>query len=282
MTTLTTNSNLASMYEQAGVFLNLDQAARAQSAWFKSFRDDKDVRSFFKKKSVLAKGTSLQVAVIAQIAHVVVSCIEDGEPDLAPTGSEVRELMKSATELATKLNSARPSWLIPEVRTRGFQEPLRKLQATPSIVPARTAGRLPMTQRRTFILRLAHAICEISDEIPVRFITAATARAWEETTERQVREVLTAEERDSIRALVKVKRRNLVDSENTAHLAVSRASVMPSRTSPKPDTRTDGQRLAQVLDIVNGFSDETAAIVLHDALTTAASELGIEPDLTGE
>jgi len=139
-----------------------------------------------------------------------------------------------------------------------------------------------MTQRRTFILRLAYAICEACGEIPIRLITAATARAWEETTERQVYDVLTADERDSIRALVEAKRRNQAESENTAHLAVSRASVARNRTSQMPDTRTDGQRLAQALDIVNGFADETAVIVLYDALSTAASELGIEPESTGE
>jgi len=45
-----------------------------------------------------------------------------------------------------------------------------------------------------------------------------------------------------------------------------------------PDTRTDSQRLAHALDIVGGLADETAAIVLHDALITAAAEPGIEPD----
>ncbi|WP_321952111.1 hypothetical protein [Paraburkholderia bannensis] len=279
MTTLTTNSHLALMYAQANAFLNLDQAARAQSDWFESLRDDKDVRSFFKKKKLLAKGTSLQVAVISQIARAVVDCIEEGEPDIAPTGAEVRDIMKSATDLATKLTAAPPSWLTPDARTRGFQEPLRKLQTMPSTVPVRTAGRLPMTQRRTLILRLAHAICEACGEIPVRLITAVVARAWEETLERQVYEVLTAAERDSIRARVEAKRRSQADSENAAHLAMSRASVGRLPTSPMPDARTDAQRLAQALDIVRGLADETAAIVLHDALSTAAAELGIEPDL---
>lgn len=264
------------MYEQSNAFLNLDQTARAKSDWFTRFRDDKDVRSFFKKKSVLAKGTSLQVAVIAQIAHAVISCVEDGEPDAAPTGSEVNKLKKSAADLATKLSLAHTSWLIPEARRRGFQEPLRKLQTMPSVVPARSAGRLPMTERRTFILRLALAICEISDDIPIRFITAATARAWEETTERQVREVLTATEKASIRALVEANRREFAESENATHLAVSRASIVPNRTAPRADMRTDGQRLAQIFSILNSFADETAAIVFHDALATAASELGIE------
>ncbi|SDC49193.1 hypothetical protein SAMN05421548_10799 [Paraburkholderia lycopersici] len=266
------------MYEQAGAFLNLDQAARAQSDWFRCFRDDKDFRSFFKKKKLLAKGTSLQVTVISQIARAIVDCIEEGEPDLAPTGSEVSDIMKSATDLATKLTAARPSWLTPDARTRSFQEPLRKLQTMPSVVPVRTAGRPPMTQRRTLIIRLAHAICEACDEIPIRVITAVVARAWEETLERQVYEVLTATERVSIRALVEAKRRNEADSENTAHLAMSRASIPRNRTSPVPDTRTDAQRLAQALDIVGGCADGTAAIVLHDALSTAAAELGLEPD----
>jgi hypothetical protein len=270
------------MYGQATAFLNLDQTARAKSVWFTSFRDDKDVRYFFKKKSVLAEGTSLQVAVIAQIAHAVVSCVEDGEPDVAPTGSDVNKLKKSAADLAATLNSAHTSWLIPEARTRGFQEPLRKLQTMPSIVPPRSAGRLPMTERRTFILRLAHTICEISDDIPIRFITAATARAWEETTERQVRDVLTATEKASIRALVETNRRNLADSENATHLAVSRASIVPNRTVPRADMRTDSERLAQIFSILNSFADETAAIVFHDALATAASEMGIKPDSNDE
>ncbi|MCE4543039.1 MULTISPECIES: hypothetical protein [unclassified Caballeronia] len=278
MTTLTTSSHLALMYKQASDFLNLDQAARARSDWFRSFRDDKDVRGFFTKKKLLAQGTGLQVTVISQIARAIVDCIEEGEQDLAPTGSEVRDIMKSATDLATKLTAAHSSWLTPDARTRGFQEPLRKLQTMPSIVPVRTAGRLPMTQRRTLILRLAHAICEACDEIPVRLITAVVARAWEETLERQVYDVLTAAERVSIRVLVEAKRRNQADSENTAHLVISRASVPRNRTSPVPDSRTDAQRLAQALDIVGGFADETAATVLHDALSTAAVELGIEPD----
>jgi hypothetical protein len=42
--------------------------------------------------------------------------------------------------------------------------------------------------------------------------------------------------------------------------------------------RTDGQRLAQIFSILNSLADETAAIVLHDALATASSELGIELD----
>ncbi|MGP8434960.1 hypothetical protein ACT2FY_24295 [Paraburkholderia fungorum] len=278
MTTLTTNLRLASMYEQASAFLNLDQAARAQSDWFKSFRDDKDVRSFFKKKKLLAKGTSLQVTVISQVARAIVECIEEGEPDLAPTGSEVNDIMKSATDLATKLTAARPSWLAPGARTRGFQESLRTLQTMPSIVPPRTAGRLPMTQRRTLIIRLAHAICEACDEIPIRVITAVVARAWEETLERQVYDVLTAIERVSIRALVQAKRRNQADVENTVHLALSRASVPRSRAASTPDTRTDAQRLAQALEIVGGCADETAAIVLYDALSAASAELGLEPD----
>jgi hypothetical protein len=282
MTTLTTNSHLALMYEQASAFLNVDQAARAQSDWFRSFRDDKDVRSFFKKKKVLAKGTSLQVTVISQIARAIVDCIEEGEPDLAPTGSEVRDIMKSATDLATKLTAAPTSWLTPDARTRGFQEPLRKLQTMPSIVPVRTAGRLPMTQRRTLIIRLAHAICEACDEIPIRVITAVVARAWEETLERQVYDVLTAVERVGIRALVEAKRRNQADVENTAHLALSRASVSRNRAAPTPDTRTDAQRLAQALEIVGGCADETAAIVLYDALRAASAELGLEPDSVEE
>lgn len=59
---------------------------------------------------------------------------------------------------------------------------------------------------------------------------------------------------------------------------MGRASVVRDRTSPMPDTRTDSQRLAHALDIVGGLADETAAIVLHDALITAAAEPGIEPD----
>jgi hypothetical protein len=208
--------------------------------------------------------------------------VDDGGPDVAPNGSEVNTLKKSAADLATKLSSAHTSWLNPDARTRGFQEPLRKFQTMPSIVPARSAGRLPMTERRTLILRLAHAICEISDDIPIRFITAATARAWEETTERQVRDVLTAAEKASIQALVEANRRNPTESENATHLAVSRASIVPNRTAHRADMRTDSHRLAQIVSILNGFADETAAIVFHDALATAASELGVEPHLMDE
>jgi len=273
----TTNSNLDSVYREAGLFLNLEQAARADSEWFKSFRDDVDVRSFF-RKSILSKATSLQVTVVAQVAHAYVACVENGDVELGPTGSEVRELMKSATDLESKLDAARPSWLIPDAHAKDFREPLRKLRKMPSKVPPRTSGRLPLIQRRTFVLCLAQAICEIVDEFPVRFIAAATVRAWEETTERQIRDILTVGERDAIRLRVKAKRQSIADSENVAHLALSRASVAPNGTFVKPDTRTDGQRLAQMLDIAKGFSDETSAIVMYDAVANAASELRIEPD----
>jgi len=281
MDVLTTNPCLDAVYREAGLFLNQDQTGRAESNWFKSFRDDVDVRSFF-RKSVFSKGTSLQIAIVAQVAHAYVACVEDDETDLAPTGSEVRDLVKSATDLESKLDAARPSWLIPEARSKGFREPLRKLRAMPSTVPPRTSGRIPLVKRRTFVLRLAQAIYELADEFPVRFITAATVRAWEETTERQIRDILTAGEREAIRTRVESKRRSVADSENAAHLVLSRASVAPTGTFAKHDSRTDGQRLAQMLEIAKGFADETSAVVMYDAVANAASELRIEPELPQE
>jgi hypothetical protein len=47
MTILETNGKLAETYQEARYFLSLDQAARAESDWFKSFLAYPSVRSFF-------------------------------------------------------------------------------------------------------------------------------------------------------------------------------------------------------------------------------------------
>ncbi|WP_185714653.1 hypothetical protein [Burkholderia cenocepacia] len=55
MSELETTEKLASTYREARHFLNLDQAARAESDWFKGFLTYPSVRSFF-RQSVFGKG----------------------------------------------------------------------------------------------------------------------------------------------------------------------------------------------------------------------------------
>ncbi|OMR89921.1 hypothetical protein [Burkholderia pseudomallei] len=277
MAVLQTNQNLVSTYREARHFLNLDQSARADSDWFKSFLNHPDVRSFF-RKSVFAKGTILQVAAVTQVAAAYVSCVDNDTFDLPPTSAEVRGLIKSADDLESKLDAARPSWLQTDI-PKSFRGPLKSLREAASTVVPRSAGRPPLTQRRTFVLQLAQALYEMADQIPIRFIATAAARVWEDTTDRQVREILTDEQRSSIKRQTETKRRQVADSENTAHLLLNRASIPPKTVPAVREPLTDSQIYDEMMKLAKRFSDETSVVLAVDYMHMLRRDIGIEPDI---
>ncbi|MFM0329453.1 hypothetical protein [Paraburkholderia strydomiana] len=102
MTISETNERLAETYSEACYFLRLDQAARADSDWFKGFLAYPSVRSFF-KQSVFGKGTVLKVAAVIQVAHAYVACFEREPTEHLPKAAEVRGLMKKAAAFESEL-----------------------------------------------------------------------------------------------------------------------------------------------------------------------------------
>ncbi len=81
--------------------------------------------------------------VAEEVAKAYLACTDVREELIAPTGTQVRTLQAKATALETELDAA-GTWLIADATSPAFREPLRQLQAMPSRVPPRTAGRLPV------------------------------------------------------------------------------------------------------------------------------------------
>jgi hypothetical protein len=280
MAVLQTNQTLDSTCRKARHFLNLDQSARAESEWFKCFLIYPSVRSFF-KQSVFQKGTVLQVAAVTQVALAYVSCVESDPSDLPPTSTELRGLIKSADDLESRLDAAGPSWLPSDI-SKSFRGPLKNLRHAASAVEPRSPGRPPIVQRRAFVLQLAQALYEMSGQIPTRFIATAAARVWEDTDDRGVRKILTDEQRSSIMRQADAKRRQVADSENAAHLLLSRASIPPKTVPTASEPVTDSQIYDEMLNLAKRFSDETSAILAVDYMYTLGRDIGMEPDIPSD
>jgi hypothetical protein len=280
MTILETNEKLASTYSEARHFLNLDQSARAESDWFKSFLTYPSVRSFF-KQSVFGKGTVLKVAAVTQIALAYVACVEGEPSDFPPTAAEIRRLMKKAAAFEAELVAETSSWLPSDVE-RGFRAPMKNLRDAGSTVERRSAGRPPLSERRTFVLRLARALYEMCGDFPGKFIATVAARVWEDTEDRTVRKILTDEERDAIKRHVENNRRQVAESENAAHLLLNRASISP-RASPQPEEpQTTSEIFETMLALAKRIPDETTSIVAVNYMHMLRHEIGIEPDFPPE
>jgi hypothetical protein len=174
MTILETNDKLSETYSEARYFLSLDQAARADSEWFKGFLVYPSVRSFF-KQSVFGKGTVLKVAAVTQIAHAYVACFEREWSEPLPKAAEVRGLMKKAAAFESELAAESSSW-VPSELEKSFRGPMKNLRDAASTVERRSAGRPVFSERRIFVLHLAGALCEMCDDISGKFIATVAAR----------------------------------------------------------------------------------------------------------
>ncbi|UIN20699.1 hypothetical protein [Herbaspirillum frisingense] len=261
---------------EAGNFLALEIRERASSEWFLSIQRSPDARTFF-KRTVLSKGVVLQVSAVTAVANSFLSCCGE-DVRIPPAKSEVDSLQHQAAALKSQLDKAGRSWLIPEARSQEFQVPLARLAEAPSTVAPRGAGRLPNLPRRSFVLHLAESLYGLVDDFPVRFIAGVAAQAWEETDERQVREILSNTEREKIKAQIQLKRKSAVSAEVDTHLLISRLSVAKRiRLSASPE-KTDAARLLEMLELAKGMADSTAASTLIGVLNAAATELGMRPN----
>lgn len=268
-------TDLAIAYEQARAFLALDTRQKAESDWFRSIRDDRDARTFF-SSTPLTKSTGFAVHVATLVAQAYVGCVESGEDELAPTGTEVRDLKVRARELEKELEAA-GSWLIQEARTREFREPLRKLGEYPSRLVPRTAGRRPLLGRRTFVLTLAESLYELTSTFPTKFLMATAVRAWEETSDRQIREVLTDDQRSSVVAVVHARRNASLASENATIRLINRVSIaQPRPEGPSADSRSDAEKVSDALNLLKSLADPTTSMTMTDALSALAREFGLD------
>ncbi|MBR8312480.1 hypothetical protein KDW36_04630 [Burkholderia dolosa] len=279
MAILETNEKLVETYREALCFLKLDQAARADSDWFKSFLTYPSVRSFF-RQSVFSKGTVLKVAAVTQIAHAYVACFER-EPSGPPTAAEVRGLMKKAAAFESELAAESSSWVPSELEKR-FRGPMKNLRDAASTVERRSAGRPAISERRIFVLHLARALYEMCGDFPGKFIATAAARVWEDTEDRTVRKILTEDERDAIKRHAENNRRQIAESENAAHLLLNRASVPPKASSQAQEPQTTDEIFQTMLALAKRIPDETTSIVAVNYMHMLRHEIGIEPDFPPE
>jgi hypothetical protein len=280
MTILETNERLAETYSEGRYFLSLDQAARADSNWFKGFLAYPSVRSFF-KQSVFGKGTVLQVAAVTQIARAYVVCLEREPTEPLPTAAGVRGLMKKAAAFEFELAAEGSFWVPPELE-KSFRGPMKNLRDAASTVERRSAGRPAFNERRIFVLHLARALYGMCGDFPGRFIATVAARVWEDTDDRTVRKILTDEERDAIKRYAAENRRQVAESENTTHLLLNRASVPPKAAPQAREPQTTGEIFEMMLALAKRIPDETTSISAVNLMHMLRQEAGIEPDFPPE
>ncbi|MBS2128598.1 hypothetical protein KEX41_10280 [Burkholderia thailandensis] len=280
MAILETNEKLVETYREALYFLNLDQAARADSDWFKGFLTYPSVRSFF-RQSVFGKGTVLKVAAVTQIAHAYVACCEREPSGPLPTAAEVRGLMKKAAAFESELTAESSSWVPSELEKR-FRGPMKNLRDAASTVERRSAGRPAISERRIFVLHLARALYEMCGDFPGKFIATVAARVWEDTEDRTVRKILTDDERDAIKRHAENNRRQIAESENAAHLLLNRASIPPKASPQAQEPQTTDEIFQTMLALAKRIPDETTSIVAVNYMHMLRHEIGIEPDFPPE
>ncbi|MFM0114595.1 hypothetical protein [Paraburkholderia nemoris] len=275
MTVLDTeNQHLSLALERAGQFLAQGPQQRAASDWLRHLREDRDSRTFF-NGNALRRSPMFAMKVAEEVAKAYLGCSDVREGQIAPTGTQVRALQATASALESELVAA-GAWLIADATGPAFREPLCQLQAMPSRVPPRTAGRLPVGKRRMFVLHLAESLYALGAEFPTKFLMVAAILAWEETSDRTIRLILTQEVRDAIAARAAATRAAGVASENATHRLLSRVRVKPVPAGAgTPDNRPDVDKLADALRLLESFTDRTAATVMVAALSQLADEFGI-------
>jgi len=266
----TENRQLSFALERAREFLSMHPREQAASEWFRYLHEDRDSRSFF-SGDPLRRTTAFGLVVAAHVARAYLDCANVSEIELAPTGRQVR-----ASALEAEIEAAGP-WLIADADSSEFRGSLRRLRVNPSRLEARTAGRLPLGKRREFVLRLAESLCAMTSTIPTKLLMVATVLGWEETSDRTIREILTKETREAITARTAANRKAVIASENEAYNLINRVSVNTnSAGGSAADGRSDGEKFADALRLLETLTDRTASTVMIDALAGFAVEFGVE------
>jgi hypothetical protein len=269
------NQHLPLTLERAGQFLTQSPQQRVASDWLRHLREDRDSRSFF-NGNALRRAPMFAMKVAEEVAKAYLACSDASDEQLAPTGTQVRTLQASASTLEAELAAA-GSWLIADAASPAFRETLRQLQEMPSRVPPRTAGRLPAGRRRMFVLHLAQSLYALGAGFPTKFLMVAAILAWEETSDRTIRLILTREVRDAIAAQAEATRAAGVASENATYRLLSRVRVKsPSVADGELGHLSDGDKLRDAFGLLESLTDRTAASVMITTLIQLADELGIE------
>lgn len=269
------NPKLKHAIQQAGEFLNLAVNRRVTSSWCRYLRDDRDTRGFF-NEDPMRKSDMFGELVAVRTAEAYLSCGDGDVRHEAPTSLQIKAIRVAASSLEAQLEAS-ARWLIPGAQMPGFRDPLRELGETPSVIPPRTAGRPGMILRRAFVLCLAESLYDLTSTFPVKLLTVATSLGWEETGERQIRDILSNDTRVAIAGRARAKRAAEISSENaTRHLL---AKVAADRDPvARKDERSDPQKLTEILRLLASFSDQTASTVMIDELTRLAAEFGIDAE----
>ncbi|PMS15560.1 hypothetical protein C0Z18_26390 [Trinickia dabaoshanensis] len=269
--------HLAHAYDEARAFLAMSPHTQAQSAWLASIRDDRDTRKFFLGDAIRGS-TGFAVAVAVLVAKAYVVCAESGEETPTPTIKQIEGLKASASVLELKLGAA--EWVVPEARRPEFREPLRRLASAPSALAPRAAGRPPLLKRRQFVLSLAESLYELSATFDIKLLMIAAIKGWEDTGERQIRDILTETVRSSIVSAVRARRARQIESENATFALLNRVSVGPQSQAEakRTDTRSDAEKIVAGLELFRSLTDPTASILIVDAVRGIAEELGLLPD----
>ncbi|MFM0329454.1 hypothetical protein [Paraburkholderia strydomiana] len=159
---------------------------------------------------------------------------------------------------------------------------MKNLRDAASTVERRSAGRPAFSERRVFVLHLARALYGMCGDFPGRFIATVAARVWEDTDDRTVRKILTDDERDAIKRYAAENRRQVAESENAAHLLLSRASVPPKSSPQAREPQTTSEIFEMMLELAKRIPDETTSISAVNLMHMLRHEAGIEPDFPPE
>jgi hypothetical protein len=117
----------------------------------------------------------------------------------------------------------------------------------------------------------------MTSTIPTKLLMVATVLGWEETSDRTIREILTKEVREAIAVQTAANRKAVIASENEAFSLINRVSVNPdSAGAPVADGRSDGEKVADAMRLLETLTDRTAATVMVDALAAFADEFAVE------
>ncbi|CAG9268301.1 conserved hypothetical protein [Paraburkholderia unamae] len=267
------NPKLQHTIQQAGEYLDLAVNRRVTSAWCRYLRDDRDTRGFF-NEDPMRKSDMFTEQVAARAAEAYLSCGGGGYEHAVPNSQQIKSIRVAAASLEAQLEAS-ARWIIPGAKAPGFREPLRELGASPSAIPPRAAGRPGLILRRAFVLRLAESLYDLTSTFPVKVLTVATALGWEDTGERQIRDILSTDTRVAIAERARARRAAEISSENATRHLLARVAVDRDSTGPKEE-QSDPQKLTEILRLLGSFSDRTASTVMIDELTRLADEFGIE------
>ncbi len=269
------NPKLQQTIQQAGEYLDLAVTLRVKSTWCRYLRDDRDTRGFF-NEDPMRKSDMFAEQIAACAAEAYLSCGGGGHEHAAPSSHQIKSIRIAAASLEAQLEAS-ARWIIPIAKAPGFREPLRELGETPSAIPPRAAGRPGLILRRAFVLRLAESLYDLTSTFPVKLLTVAAALGWEDTGERQIRDILSTDTRVAIAGRARARREAEISSENATRHLLARIAVDRDSTPPR-DERSDPQKLAEILRLLASLSDQTASTVMMDELTRLAEEFGIEAE----